>query len=253
MMFRYRALPYLQKLSDGVIASRTVKTFGIGESAAEALLRDLMNALHNPTLAPYAKEGEVELRITAKAPVEAQARDLIAPVEAELRALLGDVVYGADVPSIQAVAFALLEAQGLTLGAAESCTGGLVAKCITDLPGASGVFKGGVVSYTNEVKHGVLGVPRELLDQFGAVSPQVAEAMAEGACRAAQADFGVSTTGLAGPDGDGSGKPVGLVYVGCAGPKGVTHRELYLTGSRDEIRQQACREALALLESRLEK
>ena len=140
-MFTHRALPYLQNLADGTILSRSLRIFGMGESAVESLLRDRMNAMTNPTLAPYAKEGEVELRITAKAPVEAQARDLIAPVEAELRALLGDVVYGADVPSIQAVAFALLEAQGLTLGAAESCTGGLVAKCITDLPGASGVFK----------------------------------------------------------------------------------------------------------------
>ena len=148
---------------------------------------------------------------------------------------------------------AALKARGLTLAAAESCTGGLTAKRLTDVPGASAVFLGGVVSYTNGVKERALGVPHDMLEEYGAVSWQVAEAMAEGACRAAQADFGVSTTGLAGPDGDGSGKPVGLVYVGCAGPKGVTHRELHLTGSRDEIRQQACREALALLESRLEK
>ena len=140
-----------------------------------------------------------------------------------------------------------------TLATAESCTGGLLGALLTAVPGSSDVYRGGVISYCNAVKHGLLGVPEALLEEYGAVSWQVAEAMAEGACRAAQADFGVSTTGLAGPDGDGSGKPVGLVYVGCAGPKGVTHRELHLTGSRDEIRQQACREALALLESRLEK
>ena len=140
-----------------------------------------------------------------------------------------------------------------TLATAESCTGGLLGALLTAVPGSSDVYRGGVISYCNAVKHGLLGVPEALLEEYGAVSWQVAEAMAEGACRAAQADFGVSTTGLAGPDGDGSGKPVGLVYVGCAGPKGLTHRELHLTGSRDEIRQQACREALALLESRLEK
>lgn len=144
-------------------------------------------------------------------------------------------------------------AAGKTLATAESCTGGLLGALLTAVPGSSDVYRGGVISYCNAVKHGLLGVPEALLEEYGAVSWQVAEAMAEGACRAAQADFGVSTTGLAGPDGDGSGKPVGLVYVGCAGPKGVTHRELHLTGSRDEIRQQACREALALLESRLEK
>ena len=144
-------------------------------------------------------------------------------------------------------------AAGQTLATAESCTGGLLGALLTAVPGSSDVYRGGVISYCNAVKHGLLGVPEALLEEYGAVSWQVAEAMAEGACRAAQADFGVSTTGLAGPDGDGSGKPVGLVYVGCAGPKGVTHRELHLTGSRDEIRQQACREALALLESRLEK
>ena len=144
-------------------------------------------------------------------------------------------------------------AVGKTLATAESCTGGLLGALLTAVPGSSDVYRGGVISYCNAVKHGLLGVPEALLEEYGAVSWQVAEAMAEGACRAAQADFGVSTTGLAGPDGDGSGKPVGLVYVGCAGPKGVTHRELHLTGSRDEIRQQACREALALLESRMEK
>ena len=144
-------------------------------------------------------------------------------------------------------------AAGKTLATAESCTGGLLGALLTAVPGSSDVYRGGVISYCNAVKHGLLGVAEALLEEYGAVSWQVAEAMAEGACRAAQADFGVSTTGLAGPDGDGSGKPVGLVYVGCAGPKGVTHRELHLTGSRDEIRQQACREALALLESRLEK
>ena len=205
-MFTHRALPYLRALADGTIVSRTLKIFGMGESSVEALLRERMNAMTNPTLAPYAKEGEMELRITAKAPTEAEARDLIAPVEEELRDLLGDVIYGADVKSLEEVAFALMEAQGLTFGTAESCTGGLVAKRMTDLPGASAVLKGGVVSYTDEVKHNVLGVPQALLDQYGAVSPQVAEAMARGARRVLGCDLAVSTTGVAGPDPDARGR-----------------------------------------------
>ena len=179
-MFRHRALPYLQKLSDGVIASRTVKTFGIGESAAEALLRDLMNALHNPTLAPYAKPTGTELRITAHAPTREEALRLIAPVEEQVKAILKDKVIGVDVDSLEEVCLRLLKERGLTVGTAESCTGGLMAKLLTDLPGSSAVFRGGVVSYTDAVKRGLLGVPEDLLAQHGAVSPQVAQAMAQG-------------------------------------------------------------------------
>ena len=166
-MLTYRVIPYLKELSDGVIASRTLKLFGIGESSMEAQLRDKMNAMTNPTLAPYAKEGECELRITAKADTEEAAHALIDPVEADLKAHFGPLVYGVDVPSLEAAAFALLKEKGLTLGTAESCTGGLAAKRFTDLPGASAVFRGGVGSYATEVKHTVLGVDQALLDEFG--------------------------------------------------------------------------------------
>ena len=142
MMFNYRAVPYLKGLSDGVIASRTVKTFGIGESAAEEKLRDLMNSLHNPTLAPYAKPSGTELRITAHADTEAEAMALIDPVEAQVKEILGDVVIGVNVESVEEVCLALLKEKGLTLGTAESCTGGLIAKYMTDLPGSSAVFRG---------------------------------------------------------------------------------------------------------------
>ncbi|WP_368264492.1 nicotinamide-nucleotide amidohydrolase family protein, partial [Intestinimonas butyriciproducens] len=206
-----------------------------------------MNAMTNPTLAPYAKEGEMELRITAKAPTEAEARDLIAPVEEELRDLLGDVIYGADVKSLEEVAFALMEAQGLTFGTAESCTGGLVAKRMTDLPGASAVLKGGVVSYADEVKHNVLGVPQALLDQYGAVSPQVAEAMARGARRVLGCDLAVSTTGVAGPDPDDRGNPVGLVYVALAGAEFCHVQELHLGRGRAMVRSRASLHALDLV------
>ena len=252
MMFRHRALPYLQKLSDGVIASRTVKTFGIGESAAEALLRDLMNALHNPTLAPYAKPTGTELRITAHAPTREEALRLIAPVEEQVKAILGDKVIGVDVDSLEEVCFALLKDRGLTVGTAESCTGGLLAKLLTDLPGSSAVFRGGVVSYTNGVKAGLLGVPQDLLDRYGAVSPQVAEAMARGAKAALGCDIALSTTGVAGPDADDRGNPIGLVYLGLAWGDQCRVTE-FRAGpvERERGRRQAAQTALDLLRRHL--
>lgn len=251
-MFRHRALPYLQKLSDGVIASRTVKTFGIGESAAEALLRDLMNALHNPTLAPYAKPTGTELRITAHAPTREEALRLIAPVEEQVKAILGDKVIGVDVDSLEEVCFALLKDRGLTVGTAESCTGGLLAKLLTDLPGSSAVFRGGVVSYTNGVKAGLLGVPQDLLDRYGAVSPQVAEAMARGAKAALGCDIALSTTGVAGPDADDRGNPIGLVYLGLAWGDQCRVTE-FRAGpvERERVRRQAAQTALDLLRRHL--
>jgi len=248
MMFKYRAVPYLKGLSDGVIASRTVKTFGIGESAAEQKLRDLMNSLHNPTLAPYAKPSGTELRITAHADTEEEALALIGPVEAKVKEILGDVVIGVDVESLEEVCLALLKDRGLTLGTAESCTGGLVAKYMTDLPGSSAVFRGGVVSYTDGVKAKVLGVPQDLLDQYGAVSPQVAEAMARGAREALGCDIAVSATGIAGPDSDDRGTPVGLVYLGLAYGDKCYVKEFHAGHvARERVRRQSAQTALDLV------
>lgn len=251
-MFRHRALPYLQKLSDGVIASRTVKTFGIGESAAEALLRDLMNALHNPTLAPYAKPTGTELRITAHAPTREEALRLIAPVEEQVKAILKDKVIGVDVDSLEEVCLQLLKDRGLTVGTAESCTGGLMAKLLTDLPGSSAVFRGGVVSYTNAVKHGLLGVPEDLLAQHGAVSPQVAQAMAQGARSALGCDLALAATGVAGPDPDDRGNPIGLVYLALAWGDQCQVTE-FRAGpvERERVRRQAAQTALDLLRRHL--
>ena len=247
-MFQHRALPYLQSLSDGVILSRPLKLFGIGESAMEARLRERMNAMTNPTLAPYAKEGECELRITAHAPNKEAAHALIAPVEADIRALFGPLVYGADVKNLESAVLQLLKDKGLTFGTAESCTGGLIAKRITDLPGASSVLRGGVVSYTDAVKHGVLGVPQDLLDRYGAVSTQVAQAMAQGARRVLGCDLAVSTTGVAGPDRDDRGNPVGLVYVALAGPDFCYVKELRLGASgRAGIRNRSAHHAFDLV------
>ena len=253
-MFREKAAPWLARLSEGVIWSRTLRVFGLGESQVEDKLRDRMNELTNPTLAPYAKEGEVELRITAKADTREQAAALIAPVEREVRELLGDLVYGADVTSLEQVVLAALKGKGLTLGAAESCTGGLIAKRITDLAGASAVFRGGVVSYTNEVKANVLGVPRDLLDEQGAVCADVARAMAEGARRVLGCDLAVSATGVAGPDSDERGNPVGLVYVALAAPDGCWVRRLDLAGPsdrRDRVRTMAASHAFDMVRRHL--
>ena len=250
-MFRARAIPYLRDWADGVIVSRSLRLFGIGESTLEQQLRGRMNSMTNPTLAPYAKEGECELRITARAGDEAAARAMLAPVEKELRERFGDLIYGADVPSLEAVCLPLLKEKGLTLGTAESCTGGLAAKRFTDLPGASAAFKGAVVSYTNEVKNAVLGVPQELLDQYGAVSAPVARAMAQGARRALGCDLALAFTGLAGPDGDDRGNPVGLVYVALAREGDCHVREVHAAGSRSRIRAVAASHGFDLLRRHL--
>ena len=246
-MFRDKAAPWLARLREGVIRSRTLRVFGAGESQVESLLRERMNRLTNPTLAPYAKEGEVELRITAKADTEEEALSLIAPVEEEVRALLGDVVYGADDDSLEGVVLALLKDKGLTLGTAESCTGGLIAKRLTDRPGASSVFRGSVVSYTNGVKSGVLGVPEGLLAEKGPVCPEVAEAMAEGARRALGCDAAIAATGVAGPDSDERGNPVGLVWLALATSDGCHVKRLNMAGpmgQRDRIRTMAASRGL---------
>ncbi|MCI8807064.1 MAG: competence/damage-inducible protein A [Oscillospiraceae bacterium] len=255
-MFKERAAPWLARLSEGVIRSRTLRVFGSTESGVEAIFRDRMNQLTNPTLAPYAKEGEVELRITAKADTAQAADALIAPVEAEVRSVLGDLVYGADVSGLEQVVLELARARGLTLGTAESCTGGLIAKRLTDIPGSACVFKGGVVSYHCEVKAGVLGVDQALLDEKGAVCAEVAEEMALGAKKALGCDLAVAVTGVAGPDPDERGNPVGLVYTALAAPDGTWVKKLDLAAPgarRDRIRTLAANHALDMARRWLEK
>ena len=247
-MFLYRAMPYLQQLSEGTIVSHTLKLFGIGESSMEAQLRDQMNAMSNPTLAPYAKEGECELRVTAKAATEAEAQALLRPTVEEVKALFGSKVYGVDVPSLEYVVLEGLKARGLTLGVAESCTGGLMAKRITDIPGASQVFLGGVVSYTNQVKARALGVPQHLLEQFGAVSPEVAQAMAQGARQALGCDIALAATGVAGPDKDEWDNEVGTMFVAIATAEGTHIRPLKLGNRpvRERLRIQTASHAFDL-------
>ena len=247
-MFQYRAKPYLLSLSEGVIASHTLKLFGIGESTMEAQLREQMNAMHNPTLAPYAKEGECELRVTAKAPTDQQAQDLLRPTVEQVKALFGSKVYGVDVPSLEYVVLEGLKARGMTLGTAESCTGGLIAKRLTDIPGASQVFLGGIVSYTNDVKARVLGIPQHILDQFGAVSPETAIAMAQGARNVLGCDIALSATGVAGPDKDDWDHEVGTMFVAIATPEGSHVRPLKLGNRpvRERLRIQTASHAFDL-------
>ncbi len=247
-MFQYRAKPYLLSLSEGVIASHTIKLFGIGESTMEAQLRDQMNAMSNPTLAPYAKEGECELRVTAKAAADEEAQALLQPTVAQVRELFGDKVYGVDVPSLEYVVVRDLKEKGLTIGTAESCTGGLMAKRLTDVPGASAAFRGGIVSYTNEIKAGVLGVPQDMLNRLGAVSGEVAAAMAEGARRVLGCDIALSSTGVAGPDRDDRGSEVGTMFVAIATPEGTRVRALHLGARpmRERLRTQTASHAFDL-------
>jgi len=247
-MFRYRAVPYLQRLSEGVIASHTLKFFGIGESLVESRLRERMNAMTNPTMAPYAKEGECELRVTAKAATDEEAQALLKPAVEEVKALFGDLVYGVDVTSLEQTVFGLLKEKNLTIGCAESCTGGLIAKRLTDLSGVSSVFKGGIVSYTNEVKHKLLNVPQEMLDEYGAVSAPVAAAMAEGARAALGCDIALSSTGVAGPDRDDRDNEVGTMFVAIATPDGTYVRPLHLGNRpmRGRLRTQTASNAFDL-------
>ena len=218
LMLETGVIPYLRGRTDEVLLSRDIRIFGLGESSVEARLHDYMESLTNPTLAPYAGTAEVRLRVTAMAPDAAAAEAMTRPVVERVRAELGDLVYAVDEPSLEALCLRLLKEKGLTFAAAESCTGGLIAKRITDIPGASAVFMGGVVSYTNFVKAEVLGVPKETLETFGAVSAETAGAMAEGVRARCGADLAVSVTGCAGPDPDERGTPVGTGFVGFSAP-----------------------------------
>ena len=247
-MLRDHALPYLRTLSKEVIVSHDIMTFGLGESPMEELLRERMTHMENPSLATYAKPSEVRLRATAKAPTAEAAEDMLRPVVDEVCALLGDVVYGVDVASLEAACSALLRQKGMTLSSAESCTGGQIAQRMTALAGASQVYRGGVVSYWTDMKADVLGVSREILDQYGAVSEQTARAMAQGARRITGAHVAVSVTGVAGPDPDERGNGVGLVFIGLDTPEGTFCRRCdFGQRRRDRIQELAANHAFDLL------
>ncbi len=251
-MFQNQVMPYLVKRSGHVLRSHCLYFFGIGESQLESELRKEMEEMTNPTIAPYAKEGEVMLRVTASGDSEAEAEQQMEPVIARLQERFSKYVYGVDVDNLQTAAVHLLTEKGLKAAVAESCTGGYVAKRLTDVAGSSAVFDCGVVSYSNEIKTELLGVSRETLETVGAVSPETAKQMADGVRRVSGADIGISTTGIAGPDGGTEEKPVGLVYVGVSSEWYNDVLELrlsrgYVDGAREFIRYLASSHALSAL------
>ena len=230
-MFRESALPYLRKLSEELIVSHSVRIFGLGESSVDDIFAEEMNRMTNPTMAPYAKECDCLLQITAKAKSVDEAEKMIAPVMEHVMQRLGDVVYGVDVECIEESVIKLLREKNMTFSAAESCTGGELAKRFTDMPGASAFFKGGVVTYTNEAKAKLLGIDPALIEEKGAVSYEVAKAMAENVRALLGTDIGVGVTGLAGPDGDGVHE-VGTVFVSLAVEGETFVKELHMGAMR---------------------
>lgn len=224
-MFRNCAVPYLMQFSDRIIVSHNIRTFGIGESSMAEMVNDLFDA-ENPTVAPYAKDGEALLRVTAMARTKEEAENLCKPVINEIKSRLDGFVYGVDYTCIEEAVIEKLKEKHMKVATAESCTGGHIAKRITDVPGASEVFDCGIISYANEIKHRVLGVSEDDLNKYGAVSEPVARQMAQGALKVSGADIAVSVTGIAGPDSDSTNKPVGLVYIGLADRDNVWVREL---------------------------
>lgn len=224
-MFRNCAVPYLMQFSDRIIVSHNIRTFGIGESLMAERVNDLFDA-ENPTVAPYAKDGEALLRVTAMARTKEEAENLCKPVINEIKNRLDGFVYGVDYTCIEEAVIEKLKEKHMKVATAESCTGGFIAKRITDVPGASEVFDCGIISYANEIKHRVLGVSEDDLNKYGAVSEPVARQMAQGALKVSGADIAVSVTGIAGPDSDSTNKPVGLVYIGLADRDNVWVREL---------------------------
>jgi nicotinamide-nucleotide amidase len=253
-MFEETLEPLIRSRSDGSIVSRTLWFAGIGESALAEKVQEFLDAT-DPTVAPLAGQGKVRLRITTRAATPEEAERRIAPVEKEILARLGEYYFGEDDETLESAVARLLERSGATLALAESCTGGLLAKRLTDIPGSSAYLEEGLVTYSNESKERLLDVPHELLVEHGAVSEPVARAMAEGARKLAGTDYGLSVTGIAGPDGGTEEKPVGLVFVGLSDAEETSAERLDLSAwarSREAIRERSANRAFDLLRLRLE-
>ena len=257
-MLDEQVIPYLSGEAEYVLVSSNVNIFGMGESTVETTLGDLMQTSENPTVAPYVNAGEVRLRVTARGKDQGEARALIAPVVEKIKSLIGDAVYGVDEKSIESVLVRKLSEKKKKIAFAESCTGGLISKRLTDVPGASEVFGYGFTTYANEAKEALLGVKRETLEMHGAVSSETAEEMALGALKASGADIAISVTGIAGPGGGTAEKPVGLVYMGIASSSGCHTKKLLLaqyssSPDRDFIRTLTATNAFKAAIEELEK
>lgn len=251
-MFTDSVMPKLQQKCGQVFYSQTVKIVGLGESSVETQILDMLNTQENPTIAPYAKTGEVHLRVTARAKDEKEAREKTAPVVEELYRRFGKAVYTTDADETLEMALTkLLIKKKYTMTTAESCTGGMIAARMVNAPGVSAVLKSGFITYANEAKEELLGVSHDTLEKFGAVSRETAEEMAEGAVKAAHTDAAVAVTGIAGPDGGTKEKPVGLVYIGVNVRGNVEVREYHFSGSRQKIRESVTAAALTFLREKL--
>lgn len=256
-MFSEQVMPYLMKFTDNVMLSRDINIFGMGESTVEEHLRELMQNSANPSLAPYVNTGEVRLRVTARAESLAECKKMCNEVIEKIYASpVGEYIYGVDTGSLEKALLLKLCEKKLTFASAESCTGGLIGKRMTDLAGASEVYFGSIISYANEVKENLLGVPHEVLEKHGAVSPETAAHMARGARERLGVDIAVSTTGIAGPGGGTDEKPVGLVYVGVSSRLGESVTKLNIAPGRsvrDYVRYLAASNALSLARIEAEK
>lgn len=244
-----QVVPYLREFvgeTAEVIRSRVLRLAGIGESSAAEKVGDLLDG-SNPTVAPLAGAGEVHLRITAKAATASQAEEMIDATDARITAILGNVIFGRDDESLEKVVVRMLIERHLTLATAESCTGGLIGNRITDIPGSSETYQAGFVTYANQAKKEILGVDEQLLSEYGAVSEQVARAMAEGARRVSGVDIAISVTGIAGPTGGTDAKPVGLVWMALAAADETIAFEHRFSGNRMDIKLRASQAALNML------
>ena len=252
MMFEESIAPYLAGLNHQVICSKTVKICGMGESRVADAVSDLIDAQTNPTIATYAKGGEVHLRITASGSDSKAARKSIKPIVKELKHRFGEKVYTTrESETLEQHVVGLLKRRKMTVATAESCTGGLIASTIVNVPGASEVFNEGYITYSNEAKQKILGVKKKTLKKDGAVSENCAAEMAKGAAKAAGARAAISVTGIAGPDGGTEEKPVGLVYIGCCIDGKVWVESYHMNGDRQKVREISVKKALDMLRRHL--
>lgn len=250
-MFEYEVKPYLREMSNEVLVSKTLKLFGIGESLLETKIMDIINEQNNPTIAPYVSDMELRLRITAKSDNEENANNMIEPVIEKIKDRVGKFIYAQDNISIETVVSKMLIEKNLTISTAESCTGGLISATFINYPGISSVFMEGCVTYSNESKISRLGVNPYTLEIHGAVSEETAREMAEGIAKNFNTNVAISTTGIAGPEGGTSDKPVGLVYIGIYINGKTTVNKYILHGNREDIRLRATKNAINDLRLRL--
>lgn len=247
-MFENAVIPYLQQLNPYVFYSEMVKICGIGESQAEEKILDLIDNQTNPTIAPYAKTGQVHFRVTAKAETMEEAKKLVMPVTEELKKRFGDNIYTTEeAEQLEEKVVSMLKERNYKISTAESLTGGLLAGTIVNVAGSSTVFGEGYITYANEAKEKILGVSHKTIEQFGVVSEETAFEMAQGVCKASGAEVGIAVTGIAGPDGGTKEKPVGTVYIGCCLKGKVTVRQYQYKGNRQKIRDNTVISALDLV------